>query len=142
MKRKATLLTSLLLCLAVASCGATGIEIQLGELVEGTLTTEDEFTSWNSGSYYKTYNVDVDEGVQYRVSYWSDGSSCLCSQDDGELHGGDHDISLVYHSSDGPFSSVKAVFGSGGTWYLIPYVRSPNIDPGEVRRFRFKIERY
>jgi hypothetical protein len=139
MKRKATLLTSLLLCLAVTAC-ATGIELQLGELVEGTLSTDSEFTSWNSGSYYETYHVDLEAGVQYRVSLWTDGNAALTAQPNSEL-GGLQDLLLTYHPSDGQFFTKKAVFKSGGTWYFFPFVRSPNIDPGEVHRYRFKVER-
>lgn len=141
MKHLIALLSSLLLCLAAPACGPAGIEFQLGELVEGSLTTDNEFTSWNSGSYFETYNIDLEEGVQYRVSLWTDGNVALVAQPDSDL-GGMHDLLLTYHPSDGAFFSKKAVFKTGGYWHFFPFVRSPNIDPGEVHRYRLKVEHY
>jgi hypothetical protein len=62
-------------------------------------------TGWSQGSYYETYNIELDE-TTCRIKFLSDGLAALCSQHDGHdtLSSHDLDVSMSYHKTMGSWN--------------------------------------
>ena len=119
----------------------SGIPIDFGQRVEDSITRNDEYTSWNDGSFYKRYEIKLQAGATYLVSFWTEDWCVLTAGRKSDLPG-DGDISIGPADVQGDRYEEYYTFDRSGTWYFFVYVREGLIEPGEEQDFWFEIAPY
>lgn len=130
----------LIMIILLVSC-ESGIPIDFGQRVESSITRNDEYTAWNNGSYFKRYELRLEAGATYIVSFWTEDWCVLTAGRNSDLPG-DGDISIGPADVQGAYYEDYYTFDRSGTWYFFVYVREGNIEPGDAQEFWFEIERY
>lgn len=127
--------------MAMTSSCEHGIPIEFGQRVDSSISRNDEYTGWNDGSFYKRYEIRLQAGATYLVSFWTEDWCVLTAETDPDLSG-NLDISIGPADVKGDNYEEYYTFDRSGTWYFFVYVREGNIEPGENQEFWFEIAPY